>query len=75
MFECLTSTLARKLDEVANDGKWAGVRFARQNFVFGTVVKYAGWSRADLLRISEQFAGTGLGLQQRKHKLRSPVTS
>lgn len=48
--ERMTPTLARRLREVAESGRYAGVRFARKNIMFGGWVKHGGWFRSDQLR-------------------------
>ena len=48
--EHLTPTLAERLREVARDGRYAGVRYARKNMMFGAWAKHGGWFRSDQLR-------------------------
>lgn len=48
--ERMAPTLAQKLREAAESGRWAGVRYARKQIMFGAWVRHGGWFRNDQLR-------------------------
>lgn len=48
--ERMTPTLASELKRHAKHGSIDGVRFARQNIMFGAWARYGGWFKADQLR-------------------------
>lgn len=48
--ERMVPSLAERLLQVAKEGKYDGVMFARKNMIFGKWIRYGGWFKNDQMR-------------------------